>query len=144
MHKTLQLHRLEEANFKTKESIFGPKFKKFCFYKKLCYWTNLRTLILNKKKTFSNFSPENSQLRLFWYFRHFCFCKKYCHLRKNWVPWFQICSFRKSFYVVLQYLRNCSPKHPNKIFFVPNLRIYIFPSNFVITKMWEHWCQIWQ
>ena len=38
--------------------------------------------------------------------------------------------------------QNCYPKHPNKAFFVLNLRIFIFVQNFAFRKIWD-WFQLW-
>ena len=50
-----------------KSGIFGPQFKDFYFFIKLCDKANSRTLISNMTISFSNCSPKNTQIWHFWY-----------------------------------------------------------------------------
>ena len=34
-------------------------------------------------------------------------------------------------------------KYPNKAFFVPSIRIFVFAPNFAIRKIQGHWFQLW-
>ena len=41
-----------------KKSIFGPKFRHFCFFTKFCIYTNSKVLISHMTNVFSNYSQK--------------------------------------------------------------------------------------
>ena len=66
--------------------------------------------------------------------RIFIFCTKLCNKANSRV-------LISNMTMVFQ---NCCPKHPNKVFSVPNLRILIFTRNFAIRQFGGRWLEIWQ
>ena len=106
--------------------IFGPKFKDFYFYTKLCNKTNSIMLISNKTIAFSNFNPKTPKSGIFGpEFKDFYFCTNIWNkadlmvLISNMTMVFQI----------------WCPKHANKAFLVQNLRIFTLAINFAFWKI---------
>ena len=84
---------------------------------------------------FSSFSPKTPKLDIFEpKFKDFCFCTKLLNNTNS-----RALITKRT--IVFQ---KCSPKHPNKTFLVPNLRILIFAWNFAIKQIRGRWLQMWQ
>ena len=84
---------------------------------------------------FSNFSPKTRKLGISGpKFKDFCFYTK---------PYYKTNSEALITKRIIVF-QNCSPKHPNMAFLVPNLRILIFARNFAITQIGRRWWQILQ
>ena len=86
----------------------------------------MRALISIMITLFSNFSPKTLKLGIFGSkFKDFCFYTKLSYKTNS----------RALITKRTIVFRNCSPKHPNKAFLVPNLRILIFAQNFAIRQI---------
>ena len=78
---------------------------------------------------FSNFIQDTPKLGISGpKFKGFYFCTK-LYYKTNWK------TFVTKNTIVFQ---NYSPKHPNKVFFVPNLGILVFARNFAIRQVRVH------
>ena len=88
--------------------------------------TNARALISIMTIIFSNFSAKALKLGIFGSkFKDFSFYTKLCDKA----------SLRALITKRTIVFQNCSPKHPNKAFLVPNLKILIFARNFAIRQI---------
>ena len=75
---------------------------------------------------FSNFSPKIRKTSIFGpQFKDFCFCTNI---------WNET-NLRALISNMTMVFQNCCPKHPNKAFLVPNLRILVFVWNFAFRKI---------
>ena len=66
--------------------------------------------------------------------RIFIFCTKLCNKANS----------KALILKITMVFQNCYPKHPNKTFLVPNLRILTFEQNFAIRQIGVRLLQTWQ
>ena len=124
--KILQLDKFEGVDFKyenitsspkiLKSSIFGPKFKDFYFYTKLCNKTNSRTLISNVKMVFQNCCPKDPNKALLVPNLRILIFAGNLPIRQFGGRWLEI----------QQQFVNIPAKDRNRAFMVPNLFIFSF------------------
>ena len=108
-----------------KQDIFGPKFRRFCFFTKVCNQTNLRVLISNMSIVFSNSSPKIRKSDVFGYnFKDFYFCTKLCNNAHS----------RALISNTTMVFQNCCPKQLIKASLVPKLKIFIFYQTLQLDK----------
>ena len=85
--------------------------------------------------SFSNFSPKIQKSGIFGpKFEDFYFFAPNSEIRLIRGRCLQIWQ-KLSYLICHMVFRNCCPKHPNKAFLVPNLRILIFERNFAIRQI---------
>ena len=136
-----------------KYGIFGPKFRHFCFFTKICNYTNSMVLISNMTIVVLEFQPENTQIRhfdpkcrYFHYFTIFCNQTNLRVLISNMVTVFsnsspkntQIRDFWSQIYGFLflhktlqqDKFKDANLKHDNNIFKFP-------PKNTQIRHFWS-------
>ena len=147
--------------FLSMEKLPSNKYPKthFCSCTKFCNYTNSLVLISNMTivfykydNSFSKLQSKNTQIRHFWFqflafsflhetlqlgkfegtdfkydkFRRFHFCRRHCHQTES----------RTSLISKLTIaFRSCTPKHINKTFLIPSLKIFNFGPNFAIRQI---------
>ena len=119
-----------------KSGIFGPKFKVFCFWIKLCNKANSRALIPDTTMVFQNRCPKHP-------------------IKTFLVPNLRFLIFARNFVqsdklegVDYQYDNNFSifqPKDPNSTFYGPKFTIIFFRFGwkFIIWRIQGCWLKIW-
>ena len=147
IYEILQLVKFEGANFKydnidfkfqlknTLITYFGPRFRDFYFYTKLCNKTISRELISNMTILFSNSSPKRPELRFFGCkFKDFYFSTSfYCKANSR-----KLISNMRIFVFKFQ------PKNTQISHFWSQILTFFLSQNFAIRKIRGCWFKIWQ
>ena len=118
---------------------FSPKFRHFCFFRKICNQRNSKVLTANMTIAFSNSSSKIPKSGTFGAkFRHFDYFTIFCNQsliesNSNWSV--RNNSEGADFKYDNSFSKTIAKKHPNKAFLVPNLGLFVCPRNFVVTQI---------
>ena len=121
------------TNFSPKIQIpgnFDYKFKGSHFCTKLCNRAHLKMLTSNMAILFYNFSPNIPQSGILGVeFNLRCFSIKF---------WVKLVSTSNMIII----FKNFCQKRSNKIYLVPNLKIFFFAQNVTVRQIWVHLFQV--
>ena len=105
------------------------------YFTKFCKYTNSRELLLNITILFSNSSPKEPKWGTFCpKFSDFYFC----------IILNDKTNLRRLISNMTMIISSSSPIYGNLAFLVPNLKFFVFESNFAIRQIRGRWFQTWQ
>ena len=112
-----------------------------------CFWPQIQSFLLQNFFQLFEFEDVDLKLTIFFFrfkpkktksgifglkFKEIYFCTEPCNNT----------NFRVLISSSTIAFQNCCPRHPNEVFLVPNLRIFIFAQKFEIKQIRGRWFQI--